>query len=36
VVSRLTWRSDSRQLLMQVSQADRAAPSQLWLLDVPR
>jgi hypothetical protein len=36
VVSRLTWRPDSRQLLMQVSQADRAAPSQLWLLDVPR
>jgi hypothetical protein len=36
VVSRLTWSPDSRQLLMQVSQADRTAPSQLWLLDVPR
>lgn len=36
VVSRLTFSPDSRHVLMQVSQADRTAPAQLWVLDLPR
>ncbi len=36
VVSRLAWSPDSRRLLMQVSQPDRSATPQLWMLDLPR
>lgn len=36
VVSRITFSPDGRQVLMQVTQADRTAPAQLWALDLPR
>jgi hypothetical protein len=36
VVSRITFSPDSRRVLMQVTQADRTAPAQLWVLDLPR